>query len=411
MTKSSNVTTQRRDLRTGSSLWEESPSRGVPTRRLVGDVSTEVAVVGGGISGALMAHALAQRGIQAVVLDRREPVHGSTLASTALLQFEIDVSLHELSVRIGRDKARRAWRRSVRAVRALSRLVEDSGIRCGYARRHSLYLAGDVYGARALASEVESRSRAGVPGRFVDRDTLSRTFGITRTGAIMSPGSAVCNPAQLTAGCLRRAVALGVRVFSPADVVDVAGSAQGVQLYTSHGVTVHARDVIFCTGYELPKVLSLSGHKVKSTWAIATRPTQALPDWLSRTVVWEASDPYLYMRTTADGRIIAGGEDEQSDTLHARRSLLASKSRRILHNVEEMLGVDNIQLSHRWAGAFGESSTGLPIIDALPGLPHCYVVAGFGGNGITYSMIASELICRRLEGRKDSDSDLYRAPR
>lgn len=70
--------------------------------------------------------------------------------------------------------------------------------------------------------------------------------------------------------------------------------------------------VVFCTGYELPKALPLDGHSIKSTWAIATHPVSSLPTWLTSTVVREASDPYLSLRTTVDGRIIAGGENEAS---------------------------------------------------------------------------------------------------
>ena len=66
------------------------------------------------------------------------------------------------------------------------------------------------------------------------------------------------------------------------------------------------------------------------------------------------------------------------------------------------------QIAHRWAGAFGESDTGLPFIDAVPGHPNCFAVMGFGGNGITYSMIAAEVVSRLIAGRDDPDADLYR---
>lgn len=403
--------TQRRDLRTGHSLWEDSAHRSVSTRELRGDVLGDVAVVGAGISGALMAYTLAREGAKVIVLDRRAPVLGSTLASTALLQFEIDLSLAELSRRIGASRARRAWRRSLSGVRALSRLVRAAHIRCDFAPRRSLYLSGDEYGARALEHEAEVRARAGIPGRFVDRAALERRFGIARTGAIVSPSNAVADPAQLAAGLLRRAQRLGARVFAPADVHDLSASRNGVLLFTGDGATVHVRDAVFCTGYEFPRALPLEGHQVKSTWAIAARPSTPLPPWLSKTVVWEASDPYLYLRTTSDGALIAGGEDEESATRHADAALLRRKAETIAAKVEALLPGTSLQLTHAWGGAFGESSTGLPIIDRLRGFPHCHVVAGFGGNGITYSMIAAEVTSARLRGRRDPDEDLYRAPR
>lgn len=411
MSSSARRVTQRRDLRTGHSLWEESAHRAVRTRALTGDVLGDVAVVGAGISGALMAYTLARDGASVVVVDRRAPVRGSTLASTALLQFEIDVSLTELSRRIGAARARRAWRRSLAGVRALSRLVAAANIRCSFAPRHSLYLSGDQYGARALEHEAEVRARAGVPGRFVDHATLRRRYAIDRPGAIVSPSNAVANPAQLAAGLLRRAARLGARIFSPADVRDLTASRNGVLLFTSDGGTVHVRDAVFCTGYELPTALPLAGHEVKSTWAIAARARTPLPRWLASTMVWEASDPYLYVRTAPDGSIVAGGEDDASANRHADTALLRRKAASIAQKVEALLPGTRLQLTHAWGGTFGESSTGLPIIDRLAGFPHCHVVAGFGGNGITYSMIAAQVTRARLRGGRDPDADLYRAPR
>ena len=46
--------------------------------------------------------------------------------------------------------------------------------------------------------------------------------------------------------------------------------------------------------------------------------------------IWEASDPYLYIRTTADGRVICGGEDEEFADEERRDALIGEKSRRIV---------------------------------------------------------------------------------
>ena len=63
--------------------------------------------------------------------------------------------------------------------------------------------------------------------------------------------------------------------------------------------------------------------------------------------------------------------------------------------------------THVWAGAFGESSDGLPIIDAVPDMPHCFTVMGFGGNGTVYSMIAAQLMPGLIKGRPSADAALF----
>lgn len=60
-----------------------------------------------------------------------------------------------------------------------------------------------------------------------------------------------------------------------------------------------------------------------------------------------------------------------------------------------------------WAGCFGESANGLPLIGAIPGSPHCYAVLGYGGNGISFSVIAAQMIQRAILGLPDPDSNLF----
>ena len=101
-----------------------------------------------------MAHSLAGRYAHVAVVDRRQPGHGSTMASTAMLQFEIDTPLIKLAKKMSPGKAARAWRRSWEATQGLAALVRREGIDCGFARRDTLYLAGDETGARGLAGWV-----------------------------------------------------------------------------------------------------------------------------------------------------------------------------------------------------------------------------------------------------------------
>lgn len=89
-----------------------------------------------------MAYELAG-GFSVAVVDRRGPVLGSTMASTAMLQWELDVPLGALSEKVGAAKASRVYRRSHAAVGDLARIVQTERIACGLKAKSSLYLAGD----------------------------------------------------------------------------------------------------------------------------------------------------------------------------------------------------------------------------------------------------------------------------
>lgn len=53
---------------------------------------------------------------------------------------------------------------------------------------------------------------------------------------------------------------------------------------------------------------------------MASKPRQPCPRWLRDMLVWETSDPYLYLRMGDDGRLIAGGGDEASAVTHQDRT-------------------------------------------------------------------------------------------
>ena len=103
--------TEDRDLRTGTPVWSSYASSSITVEALRQGIRADVVVVGAGVTGALIAEALSSRGLSTVVLDRRQPGHGSTAASTALLQFELDTPLIRLADDVGpRDDVERRAR-------------------------------------------------------------------------------------------------------------------------------------------------------------------------------------------------------------------------------------------------------------------------------------------------------------
>jgi glycine/D-amino acid oxidase-like deaminating enzyme len=396
-----------KDLRGGRTLWSDSPHIRLRHRKVLGRERSDVAVIGAGISGAIIALLLAEAGHDVVVIDRREPIHGSTLASTAMIQFELDTPLSELAVKIGFDEAERAYRRSADAVASLIGTVRRHDIRCGLAERAALYLAGNSMGWRGLRDEAAYRARIGLDSEFLDKSTLAAQFRIDRTGAILSRGAAELNPAQCAAGCLRAAQRYGARLYTPISVEHVEAGPDSVELTTATG-TVVARRVIFATGYEVAPGIPKSDYEIISSWAIATKPLEETDLWPLRCLIWEASDPYLYLRTTVDNRIVAGGEDATDSDPTRRDKAIAAKSQALLAKVEQLLPGRRLEIDYAWAGAFADSPTGLPHIGEVPGMPNCLSVLGCGGNGITFSMVAAQVAQHWVAGRTDPDADLFR---
>jgi glycine/D-amino acid oxidase-like deaminating enzyme len=366
----------------------------------------DVAIVGGGVTGALIADAMLQAGRGVAAFDRRGFVQGSTPASTALLQFEIDQPLTLLARRIGREKAARAWWRSATGVDLLRDRVADLGLRCAFAPRDVAYLPGNVLDVAGLRREAEARERIGLRSRLIGADELRERTGIERPAAIWSRGSAEVDPVRLSRGLWRSALARGAALHAPVEIADIEPGARGVTLTTAEGATVRAKALILCTGYELAKMLHPKGYSIISSWVIATKK-QPRRLWPSRCLIWEAADPYLYIRSTADGRAVIGGEDAEFEDEAKRDALIPRKTKRLEAKAAKLLPFLDATAAFSWAGSFGQSDTGLPAIGAVPGARNCYAVMGFGGNGITFSAIAAQMLQRMVHGLPDEDEGLF----
>jgi len=395
-----------RDLRTGRSPWMSRPLAAIPTLELTRDVKADVVVLGAGISGAMVADALTDAGLDVVILDRRGPLLGSTPASTALLQYEIDTPLTMLAERIGRDRAERIWRRSKLALGALRERAVHLGISADLADRDTLYLAGDLLDREALALEADARRRAGFEVSLLTGPEVRERYGIAGRPAILGHGNLAADPRRLAAGFLRAALGRGARLYAPVTAAQVEATAGGVSVETEEGPVVRATTLVFATGYELPKKVPRKGHRVVSTFCLATHP-QPRAFSADLPFVWEASEPYLYLRSDQDGRIICGGEDEDFSDEDTRDALLPTKIKTIQAKLATLLPGIDTEADYAWCGSFGASETGTPSIGPVPRLPGCYAVLGYGGNGITFSMMAAQILRGQIAGTGDPDADLF----
>ncbi|AJC78498.1 FAD dependent oxidoreductase protein [Rhizobium etli bv. phaseoli str. IE4803] len=380
----------------GSSLWGRNAIR-PEWRPIEQSIAADVAVIGGGITGALIAEHLTARGFCVVIVDREEPDLGSTAASTAMLQWEIDSTLSELETWYGFERAAGIYRRSAAAVAGLAKLIAANGIACGFRPRNTLYLAANQEGARDLQTERQLRRRAGLPGVYLEHPDLFTQFELDRDGAIYSPGSAEADPLLLTWALIAIAVRRGAQLLK-ASVTALHSDGDHVTAETDGGHVIQARHLVLATGYSMPGLEMPKLHRVCSSWAFATVPQDPAGLWRDRALIWEDSHPYLYIRATADHRIVAGGEDDGTVNAAVRERKLPAKIRVIQAKMQRLWPRADTRIAHAWGGTFGETADGLPLIGPVPGMPHVFAACGYGGNGITLSYLAAQMIGAMIAG-------------
>jgi glycine/D-amino acid oxidase-like deaminating enzyme len=140
----------------------------------------DVVIVGGGLTGAVVAWKFAKAGVRVVVLEARRVGQGSTAANSALLMHEPDRDLGELKEFFGSQAARRIWSLCRQATRDFTGTLRQLNIDCDLAEREAIYFTMNKDAVRRLHAEHRRRRSAGFGGRWLDAGELRRLTGIRR---------------------------------------------------------------------------------------------------------------------------------------------------------------------------------------------------------------------------------------
>ena len=397
------------DLKSEYPFWPVNDGLLHTYPRLDADVRCDVAIIGAGITGALVAHHLVEAGFDTLVLDRRDVGWGSTAASTALLQYEIDVPLIDLAEMRGAAEANRAYLACRDAIRKLESLSASLASPFPVERKRSLYLGTRKRDRKQLRAEQEARRAIGIDVDFLDEADIAARFSFRRPAALLSYDAAQVDAYGFTHALFANAVGRGLRIFDRTAVVDVKASSREVRLVTAEQYTVRARQLVFASGYETRDFLRENVARLVSTYAIASEPLGPIEGWAEdQCIIWEHAQPYLYLRATTDGRVLVGGEDESFRDPSRRDRLLPKKTDALRSRFQELFPHIDLDVAFSWAGTFGETRDGLAYIGPHGDWPSCFFALCYGGNGITYGIIAAEIVRDMLCGRTNQHADLFR---
>ncbi|MFC4687629.1 NAD(P)/FAD-dependent oxidoreductase [Epilithonimonas pallida] len=373
------------------------------------DIETEILIIGGGITGSLLAHQMIKDGYKTVLVDRREIGNGSTSATTSMLQYEIDVALFKLSEMIGQEGAEKAYWACYDSIDDLQKIAKEVKSDCGFKKKKSLYFAALKKDVPLLKKEFEARKTAKFPVKWLSEEEIKKQFKIENTfGGILSEQGGSIDAFCLAHDILHYNYKKGLQIFDKTNIIKLDYKKNGVMATTDYGNTIKAKKVIFCNGFESTEIIKDKFVNLLSTYAIVGEQYEKDHKELNDLLVWNTANPYIYMRTTDDNRILIGGEDEKFVNAKKRDSLLHEKENKLVKKLDKYLPGNNFRTDFVWAGTFGETKDGLPYIGEHPNFPSAYFVLGFGGNGITFSVIGMAMASDFLKGKKHELTKYFR---
>lgn len=365
------------------------------------DLSTDILIVGSGITGSLIAHQCVSDGYKTVLVDKREIANGSSSATTSMLQYEVDTPLWELIEMIDEEGAVASYRACYDSIDILERLVKKVKSECGFKKKNSLLYAKYKKDVPDLKKEHETRLKHGFRGEWLEAEDILERFDVTGShGGILTFQGGSIDAFRLAHDLLFFHHQKGLEVYDRTKITEVKYGRKGIRATTEYGNTIRATKIIYCNGFESTEIIPEKFVDLLSSYAIVSEPFTEKPAKLSETLIWDTGEPYIYMRTTDDHRILLGGEDDEFQNAQKRDRSITKRKKRLEQIFQKLFPGIDFRTDFAWAGTFGETKDGLPYIGEHPDFPGAYFVLGMGGNGITFSVIGMEMVSEFLKGKE-----------
>ncbi len=373
------------------------------------DVDCDVLIVGGGITGALMAFQLSGEGYKTILIDKRDVSLGSTSATTAMIQYELDEPLHSLIEKVGEAAAVDTYLAGVEAIRQLDALISMLKIDCGFASKKSLFVSRRPEHDVWLKKEYECRKFYGLEVNRLENGDLKKDYDIAGCGGLLSDAGASLDAYRLAHGLIHHAAASqNLRVYDHTELKETSWNGSYHSVLTTNLQEIRCVSIVYATGFETQGFIKEKIVELNSTFACVSEPMVKVTEKLKNTIVWDTNDPYLYIRTTSDNRILVGGEDELFEHPSRRDNMIDEKEEGLVRGFQKLMPSMAFVPDFTWAGTFGKTKDSLPYIGVKNDFPNSYFVLGFGGNGITFSVMGMKIISDAMSGKPNKFLDYFK---
>ncbi|MCB2291755.1 FAD-binding oxidoreductase [Clostridium sp. CS001] len=378
---------------------------------LVEDIETDVIIVGGGVTGSILGYYFSKQNINSVILEKHRIGYCSTGVTTSLLQYELDDKINNLMEATTMKDVIRSYELGLKALSEIDSFINENGNNCDYRKKDTLLYTSKKLEIEEIHEEYRLRKENGFDVDFIDENNNPFSFDV-KAGVYSNNGGAQFDPYKYTHQLLEVCLSKGIRVYENTEVVKVNYENSGVLVETSYGYKVKGKIVIVATGYNTELFSKRNFGTKTTTFNIATKPICNFSGWHNRVLIRDNTDPYNYLRTTEDNRIIIGGEDITfvSDIFNEKA---AEEKYSILEQRLKFMFKDmkDIEVEYKYCGAFASTKDNLGFLGPDPDNNKLWYCLGYGANGILFAILGGMMLSDLYLGIHNEDLRLFKVDR
>ena len=378
---------------------------------LTKDIDTDVCIIGGGITGAITSYYFSRENINCVLLEKRRIAHLSTSITTSLLQYELDDNLSDLKEYTNLEDVIRSYNLGLIALDEIDKFIKEYGNNCNYKKRDTLLYTAKKDEINAMKIEYDYRKNNNFDVEYINEENNKFSFDL-KAGILSKNGGAEIDPYKFTHEMLKVSQNNGLRVYENTEVIDLKYHKEYIDVITEFGNIVKAKKVIVATGYNTKLFTDRNFATKTTTFNIATKPIKNFNGWYEKVLIRDNCDPYNYLRTTFDNRIIIGGEDVDfiPDIFDEN---LANKKYDILENrLKSMFSnIKDIEIDYKYCGTFASTLDNLGFIGEDTKHNNLWCNLGYRANGILFAILGGMMLSKLYHGERDKDMKLFKVDR
>ena len=402
------------------SLWMDTTPR-TSFSPLAGDLSVDVAVVGGGIAGLTAADRLKDAGATVAVVEADRVVEGVTGRTTAKVTAQHGLCYADLVDRFDEERARQYARANQSAVETIATKADEADADCGFERKPSYTYVRSPEKRDQVEAEVAAARHLGLPASLVEDTPLP--FDVE--AAVKFDRQAQFHPRKYLLSLVEDIPGAGSHVFENTKATDVEGG-ETPRVETNRG-TVTADAVVVATHFPIvDHGLYFARMRPKRSYVLAARLRGDPPEGM----FYEPEDPYFSVRDYrlgddvprppstdepdgpddrrgADGEeddhlVLFGGQDHKT----GHEGDANERYRNLESHVRDRFDVESVE--YRWSTQDYVSVDSVPYIGPLgPAAENVYVATGFGGWGMTNGTAAGILLADQIRTGSHEWEDVF----
>ena len=377
-----------------ASLWAATAPPGPALEKLMGQHTTDVAIIGAGYTGLSTALHLSAAGVDCAVIDTHEPGWGASGRNGGQVLPGLKVTRAAVQHRFGEEAGGRVHKLAETAAQFLYDLVEKHGIDCDLARSGSIRAAHNRSMLATLRENFATLVAEGVPALLLGADEIAQRLG-TRAylGGRFDPRSGTLHPLKYARGLAAAALRHGAMIYRETPATALTRKSERWHVASAEGEIVARQVVIATNGYTdqlwsglAATMLPVHSFQIATARLSGDEAASILP---GRVCFSDTRRLILYAQRSADDRLILGGR--ASFTL-VDRAADYNVLRRVLLGLFPQLAATPIE--YRWAGRVALTRDSIPHLHApAPGI---LIATGFNGKGVALTTLMGKILANHI---------------